>query len=174
MQVIGAKCAGHFSRCNGVFRLQRASRLGPRISIETRVARHEIVRNGPSGTLVRTMSTVVIYEADELMRALLEEWLSEAGYRVRAADAREAQRTDPADLVIVSIYMPKQAGALLVRRIQAAHPGAPLIALSGQFRSGLSAAGATAEALGVQQVIAKPLSRGDLLGAVRAMIPLHG
>ncbi len=108
------------------------------------------------------------------MRALLEEWLSEAGYHVRAADAREAQRTDPADLVIVSIYMPKQAGALLVRRIQAAHPGAPLIALSGQFRSGLSAAGATAEALGVQQVIAKPLARGDLLGAVRAMIPLHG
>ncbi len=104
------------------------------------------------------------------MRALLEEWLSEAGYGVCAAAPRDAKCTGPADLVIVSIYMPKQTGAPLVRRIQAAHPGAPMIALSGQFRSGLSAAGATADALGVQQVIAKPLTREDLLGAVRGMI----
>jgi hypothetical protein len=45
-----------------------------------------------------------------------------------------------------------------------------LIAISGQFRSGLSDAGATARTLGVQQVIAKPLMRRDLLEAVRGMI----
>jgi hypothetical protein len=45
-----------------------------------------------------------------------------------------------------------------------------VIALSGQFRSGLSAAGATAQSLGVQQVLAKPLSGADLLESVRAMI----
>jgi hypothetical protein len=45
-----------------------------------------------------------------------------------------------------------------------------LIAISGQFRSGLSDAGATARTLGVQQVIAKPLLRRDLLKAVRGMI----
>jgi CheY-like chemotaxis protein len=50
------------------------------------------------------------------------------------------------------------------------HPHAPLIALSGRFRSGLSAAGATAQAIGAQQIIAKPLSRSALLEAVRAMI----
>jgi hypothetical protein len=72
-------------------------------------------------------------------------------------------------LVIVSIYMPKQSGAQ-VREIQAAHPGTPLIAISAQFRSGLSAVGATAHTLGVERVIAKPLSRGDLLEAVRGMI----
>jgi DNA-binding response OmpR family regulator len=116
------------------------------------------------------MSGIVIYEQDDLMRALLAEWLSDAGYGVHAAASREAEWPGPADLVIVSIYMPKHAGAPLVRKIQAAHPGTPLIALSGQFRSGLSAAGATADALGVQQVIAKPLTREDLLEAVRAMI----
>ena len=104
------------------------------------------------------------------MRALLREWLSEAGYGVRDVAEREAECTGPADLVIVSLYMPKHAGAPLVRKLQAAHPGTPMIALSGQFRSGLSAAGATADALGVQQVIAKPLRRADLLDAVRAMI----
>ena len=107
------------------------------------------------------------------MRALLTEWLSEAGYEVRPAVARDPHRPDPADLVILSVYMPKHAGAL-VRRIQAAHPATPLIALSGQFRAGLSDAGATADALGVQQVIAKPLTRCDLLEAVRAIIGRQG
>lgn len=116
------------------------------------------------------MSTIVIYEEDELMRSLLEEWLTEAGYGVRAKAPHHAERTSATDLVIVSIQMPKHAGALLVRKVQAAHPGTPLIALSGQFRSDLSAVGPTAEALGVQQLIAKPLTREQLLEAVRAMI----
>jgi CheY-like chemotaxis protein len=102
------------------------------------------------------MSTILLYEDDELMRALLKEWLSEAGYGVRAVTAREPERTDPANLMIASVYMPKHAGTRLIRTIQAAHPDTPLIALSGQFRSGLSSGGATAEALGVQHVIAKP------------------
>jgi hypothetical protein len=44
------------------------------------------------------------------------------------------------------------------------------IAISGQFRWGLCAAGATADALAVQRLIAKPLIRADLLAAVRDMI----
>ncbi len=104
------------------------------------------------------------------MRALLKEWLSEAGYRVREGAPRGVQRGGTEDLVIASVYMPKHAGAQLVREVQAAHPGTPLIAISGQFCSGLSAAGATAQMLGVQRVLAKPLTRGDLLEAVRAII----
>jgi DNA-binding NtrC family response regulator len=121
------------------------------------------------------MSNIVIYEENDLMRALLEEWLSEAGYRVRATashDLLNGSREDghPADLVIVSVYMPKHVGAHLVRKIQSMHPGTPLIAISGQFLPGLPANGAIAQALGVQQAIAKPLTRMDLLGAVRAII----
>jgi hypothetical protein len=54
--------------------------------------------------------------------------------------------------------------------IQNAHPGAPLIAISGQFRSGLSSDGESAQSLGVRHVIAKPLNRGDLLEVVRSII----
>ena len=104
------------------------------------------------------------------MRTLLKEWLSEAGYRVHDVTPRGVQRGDTEDLVIASVYMPKHAGAQLLREVQAAHPGTPLIAISGQFRSGLSAAGMTAQMLGVQQVLAKPLKRGDLLEAVRAVM----
>ena len=116
------------------------------------------------------MSDIVIYEENDLMRALLREWLSEAGYRVRAESLAEPRSAGRADLVIVSVYMPKQAGAQLVRQTQAAHPGIPLIAISGQFRCGLPANGATAQTLGVQQVLAKPLTRAALLEAVRAII----
>jgi CheY-like chemotaxis protein len=121
-----------------------------------------------------SMSNIVIYEENDLMRALLEEWLSEAGYRVHAAASQELQPGLPADLIIVSVHMPKHAGAQLVREIQAMHPGTPLIAISGQFLAGISANGAIAQALGVQQVIAKPLTRTDLLGAVRAIIGTPG
>ncbi len=115
------------------------------------------------------MTDIVIYEQNDLMRELLQEWLREAGYRVRSATS-VVPDAEPAALVIVSMYMPKHAGARLVCEMRAAHPGTPVIAVSGQFRAGISASGATAQMLGVQQVIAKPLAREELLDAVRAII----
>jgi DNA-binding response OmpR family regulator len=128
------------------------------------------------GTRIRpgTMSGVVVYEENDLMRALLEEWLSQAGYRVREGPTHGQQRAGAADLVIASVYMPKQSGVQLVRHIQASHPGAPVIAISGQFCSRVPVAGTTAQLLGVQRVLAKPLNRGDLLDAVRAIIGAPG
>jgi CheY-like chemotaxis protein len=116
------------------------------------------------------MSDIVIYEDNDLMRALMQEWLSEAGYRVRAGPPGRTIDLGKAALVIISVYMPKHSGPQLVREIQAAHPGTPLIAISGQFRAGLSTVGATAQTLGVQQVIAKPFTCIELLAAVRAII----
>jgi DNA-binding response OmpR family regulator len=116
------------------------------------------------------MHHIVVYEENDLMRALLKEWLGEAGYRVSALAPGEVPPVPPADLVIISVYMPKQVGARMVREIRRAHPGAPVIALSGQFRSGLCDVGTTARTLGVEQVLAKPLSRTDLLDPVRAII----
>ena len=113
---------------------------------------------------------IVIYEGDFLTRTLLKEWLGEAGYAVRFGNACNAGSDAPCDLVIVSIYMPKQNGAQYVRDIQAAHPDTPLIAISGQFRPGLAASGATAQTLGVKQVVAKPLNRKELLESVRGII----
>jgi DNA-binding response OmpR family regulator len=115
------------------------------------------------------MSKIAIYEEDQLMRALLQEWLCSAGYHVPDTP-RGKKPPREADLVIVSICSPKHAGAHVLQEIQASHPGTPLIALSGQFRGGLSSAGTTAQSLGVAQIIAKPLTRGTLLEAVHATI----
>jgi DNA-binding response OmpR family regulator len=117
------------------------------------------------------MSDIVVYEENDLMRGLLEEWLRTAGYGVRAAMPCAMRRTaGTPNLVIASLSSPKDTGQSVVREIQAAHPGVPVIALSGHFRAGLSANGPTAQSLGVQQVMAKPLTRAALLAAVRAMI----
>jgi CheY-like chemotaxis protein len=116
-----------------------------------------------------TVSNIVIYEEDGPMRALLVEWLGDAGYRVRGSAAPVAA-AGIVDLVIASIYMPRCTGTQCVRDIRAAHPATPLIAISGQFRAGLAIAGATAQRLGVDRLIAKPVAREDLLGAVRGII----
>jgi DNA-binding response OmpR family regulator len=116
------------------------------------------------------MKRIVIYEEDYLTRTLLREWLTAAGYRTYLGTLRDSDHKWTADLVIVSVYKPKHVGALWARDFQRAHPGAPLIAISGLCRSGLSSAGETAQSLGVKHVIAKPLIRRDLLEAVRGII----
>jgi DNA-binding response OmpR family regulator len=118
----------------------------------------------------KSSSEIAIYEEDDLMCSLLAEWLRDAGYQVHCVASHSAPAHANADLVIVSIYMPKHTGAQLICQIRAAYPRTPLIAISAQFRSGLSSAGATAQTLGVDQVIAKPLTRDALLATVRAMI----
>jgi DNA-binding response OmpR family regulator len=116
------------------------------------------------------MSSIVIIEEDDLMLELLREWLTGAGYVVRARPLGKAPEEEGADLVIVDLYMPRQAGVDFVRAAQQAHPGVPVIAISAQFRPGLAGSWQTARALGADQLIAKPFTRGELLQAVRAVI----
>jgi DNA-binding response OmpR family regulator len=116
------------------------------------------------------MSSIVLIEEDDLMRGLLMEWLTAAGYAVRERGLREAPAGESADLVIVDLYMPRQAGADVVRAAQQAHPGTPVIAISAQFRPGLAGSWWAARSLGARKLIAKPFTREDLLEAVRAVI----
>jgi CheY-like chemotaxis protein len=116
------------------------------------------------------MSSIVIIEEDKLMREFLVEWLSAEGYSVRAAAPSDAQIPDRADLVIVDVYMPRNEGANRLRAVKAAYPETPLIAISAQFRPGLVGPCTAADALGVNQVVAKPFMPRDLLAAVRSVI----
>jgi CheY-like chemotaxis protein len=116
------------------------------------------------------MSRIVIIDEDDLMRGLLSEWLTAAGYAVREGRLHEPPAGDGADLVIVDLYMPRQAGAEVVRTVQQRHPGIPLIAISAQFRPGLDSSWWAARALGVRYLMAKPFTREDLLAAVHGVI----
>ena len=116
------------------------------------------------------MCSIVIYEADDLMRGLLQEWLTGAGYRVSAVTACGPAPPE-ADLVIVNIEMPKHMGSRVADKIRAAHPGS---ADHCDFRSiSVPIYRPPAQLLrhsASPQVIAKPPSRDALLGAVSAII----
>jgi DNA-binding NtrC family response regulator len=119
------------------------------------------------------MSNVVIIEDDALMRALMTEWLTAAGYRVHAVAGVDGATFPPADVVppavvIVGVYMPRQLGAERLRSTRKAYPGVPIIAISGQFRAGVDYSGSAAKALGVESVIPKPCEREALLRVVRS------
>ena len=118
------------------------------------------------------MSRIVIIEDDPLMRSLMAEWLTAEGYAVQGVGGDNGQTPPSVDLVIVDVYMPRCLGVARLRSARRACPGVPIIAISAQFRSGLDCAGPTAQALGVDRVIAKPFGRKALLHAVRSVIGL--
>ena len=103
------------------------------------------------------------------MYGLLREWLTRAGYDVRGTSTG-FDRSMRFDLVIVSIEAPKVDGVARIKGLQREHPGVPIVALTSRARSGLSCEGETARALGVDWVMAKPLTRHTLLAAVEALI----
>ena len=111
------------------------------------------------------MARIVVVEEDQLIRALLAEWLGGAGHAVVTCDRIDAMPTDQADLVIVDIVRPRHGGCTKLRDLQTTRPGTPLIAISGQFAAG-STGSSTAGALGVRRVIGKPFTREQLLGIV--------
>lgn len=116
------------------------------------------------------MSSIVIVDDDVLIRGLLTEWLTVAGYRVSAVASDYATTDMAPDLVIVDVYMPRRVGVERLRSARDAYPGVPIIAISGQFRCGVGCAAAAARALGVDGVVAKPFRHEELLDAVRSVI----
>ena len=113
------------------------------------------------------MLGIVIIEDDALMRALLAEWLTADGYRLCSG---ECGSDSHAELVIVDLFMPRHLGGDRLRAARVAHPGVPIIAISGHFRPGVRSTGPAAEALGVERVIAKPFGREAFLEVVRSVV----
>lgn len=118
----------------------------------------------------REMNRIAIYEPDDLMRSLLREWLTAAGYTVRDSMTDAGLSVPAPSLAIVSVETPKSANEVLIRGLQREYPGTPIIALSSRARSGLCSNGAAADALGVERLLAKPLRQHELLVAVDAAI----
>jgi len=116
------------------------------------------------------MTIIAVYESDDLMYGLLGEWLSGAGHIVQNSASTHDRKMPRADLVIVSISGPKREIDLLMRGVRSVHPQAPIVALSSQARLGLSSNGGLARELGVARVMAKPLTRQELVAVVADLL----
>lgn len=110
---------------------------------------------------------IVIHEEDDLIRELLERWLSEAGYTVGLVEpkARRAKRPEEGPcLVIMNLPSPRVSQPLIdsLRQMYAA----PILVLSARFRRGLDGSAEAAHRLGVRKVLPKPFTREEFLAAV--------
>ncbi len=77
------------------------------------------------------MKTILVADDDEAIRSLIQEELTEDGYKVlTATNAREALKvveTEPLDLVILDIRMPGMDGLEALPRILGLKEGLPVI-----------------------------------------------
>ncbi|MBX3455892.1 response regulator [Ferrovibrio sp.] len=118
------------------------------------------------------MKALVIDDEAE-MRQLIAAILQQAGYEVhQAADGRLGygifEDVQP-DLVVTDIIMPNEEGIGTIRRLLAARPDLPIIAVSGGSRTGSVDYLRMAKQLGARAILPKPFRKQELLDLVRSL-----
>lgn len=113
-----------------------------------------------------SLPRVLLVDVEPALADLLGEWLAEAGLATAVADGDGAS----AALVVIDIPFPRRGVSRRLCDVAAAHPGAPVLALSSTFLPGLAACGAVAGQLGVAAVLATPVRREAWLAAVQRLL----
>jgi PAS domain S-box-containing protein len=110
-------------------------------------------------------AVIMIIDDEAALVALAEEMLAELGYEPvgfnSSVSALRAFREDPRrfDLILTDEAMPDLVGTELARGILQVTPAMPIVLMSGYGGSGLAQ---RAAAIGVREVLRKPLQRRDL------------
>jgi DNA-binding response OmpR family regulator len=108
--------------------------------------------------------TVLVFEADDLIRQLLSVWLTEAGYAAELRTSLEENSQVRPDLIVLNV-----PGSTSLQRavdsLSQRYP-VPIVAISATFRRGLGASAAAARRFGVHRVLPKPFTREELLEVV--------
>ncbi|MEO3935885.1 response regulator transcription factor [Dermatophilaceae bacterium Soc4.6] len=114
------------------------------------------------------MSSILVIDDEERMRALLSRALEQHGYRVvLAADSAQAEmrlRTETIDLVLLDLVLGTENGLTLLGRLRRDHPDLSVIVVSGVTDVALRV-----QALdrGAIDVVAKPFNLVELTARVR-------
>jgi len=119
------------------------------------------------------MHDILVVEDDELIRSLVAEWLTRAGYTVCQAvdgEAALAAFRQSVSLVITDMSMPRRDGTQTLEWLRREHPSTPVIAMSGHFGDGRKYTRTGALALGARRVLAKPFTQEQLLEAVQELV----
>jgi PAS domain S-box-containing protein len=127
----------------------------------------------PDGVVsVGAGESVLVVEDEPIVRSLVEEMLSSAGYRVVAAatpgEALAIAASDlPIDVVVTDVVMPEMNGHQLAQRIHALRPGLPVLYTSGYPGDIIEARGLveTGDAF-----VRKPFSATTLVGTLRKLL----
>ncbi len=107
---------------------------------------------------------VLVVEPDDLIRGLLELWLTEVGYEVMVCASREIGIHRQPDLVVLNVGRPRELAEWA--RMFAGRCDAPIVAISARLRRSARALPQAVREAGVRAILAKPFSRDELLRAV--------
>ena len=121
------------------------------------------------------MATILVIEDDPQFRQMLAQMLTQAGHQVETAEngvlGLERFRQSAPELVITDILMPEKDGIDTILEIKREGTDTRVIAISGGRRAITPQFNLDSAALiGVQQVLAKPFSRQQILEAVEAAL----
>ena len=115
--------------------------------------------------------TIVLIEDDDGLRSALVRILELAGFRVEsyasAEDALAAGAAARAGCIVCDVYLPRESGFTLCRRLSQGGARPPVIFITAHD---LPAVRAEAEALGAANCLIKPFPGRALVEAVRAAL----
>jgi PAS domain S-box-containing protein len=111
--------------------------------------------------------TVLLVEDEDVVRRLTTEMLARHGYRVVTAAGPEQalEVTEPWDLLLTDVVMPKMSGPQLAQVLAETHPGAGVL-----FMSGYSGAAVADRGMLGADLLEKPFTLDELGRKVRAAL----
>ncbi len=114
---------------------------------------------------------VLVVDDDARLRALLQRYLAEQGFRVttagHAAEAREVMRAMQPDLLVLDVMMPGETGLSLTETLRAARSTLPVLLLTARGAPEDRIAGFEA---GADDYLGKPFEPRELVLRLRAML----
>ena len=120
------------------------------------------------------MAHILIIDDDPQILDMLGQTLKREGHEVvEALDGKEGlklYRENPTDLIITDIIMPEKEGIETIMELQRDFPDVKIIAISGGGHNSADQYLSLARKFGVQRTFAKPISREELLKAVRELL----
>ncbi len=122
---------------------------------------------------LRGSETIALVEDEPSLRSVIRDLLREGGYSVIVGESPEASvagaeaHAGPVHLVLTDLVMPGMGGAEAAARVQAAHPRARVLYMSGYTSSAAGHQGGLPEG---QAFLQKPFSLDALLRKVREVL----
>jgi DNA-binding response OmpR family regulator len=124
----------------------------------------------PNPSTFPSRRTVDLYERDEATRELMQKWLREAGYYVRKLNGSRDPPGNSVDLVILATQVSALQTLEVVRTMRVIYPTTAFLVLSSHSSRSRSCPANGVGAADTSPVLSKPLTREQLLEAVRALI----
>jgi PAS domain S-box-containing protein len=133
----------------------------------------EVARAAPRASLARPGETVLLVEDESMVRGLLREVLSSAGFAIlEASNGREAlelhaERIGQVDVLVTDVVMPELNGSRLAEALRARKPALRVLFVSGYADAALTLDEGLDEATAF---LSKPFDPSALTAKVRALL----